>query len=242
MLNDLLLLSGNDIPFTSAQLTIHQPTVKEIAYVGEESFYTGCEFLKFTKDKLNEEDRNHLENYSNFEVIMSIMKEKNPVVQKNKTCAQMVLSLIFPDATITFENMEIIITEKEAQGKINKNNYEEFLEILNTMFCLKQGAEEYNPEGQYAQRIAEKLRKRHQKLAEDKPSEAKVSILSRYISILTIGQQKDMNSLLNYTIYQLFDEFTRFELYLSYDIYLKAKLAGAKDVKEVDDWMKDIHS
>ena len=83
MLNDLLLLSGNDIPFTSAQLTIHQPTVKEIAYVGEESFYTGCEFLKFTKDKLNEEDRNHLENYSNFEVIMSIMKEKNPVVQKN---------------------------------------------------------------------------------------------------------------------------------------------------------------
>ena len=138
--------------------------------------------------------------------------------------------------------MEIVITEKEAQGKINKNNYEEFLEILNTIFCLKQGAEEYNPEGQYAQRIAEKLRKRHQKLAEDKPSEAKVSILSRYISILTIGQQKDMNSLLNYTIYQLFDEFTRFELYLSYDIYLKAKLAGAKDVKEVDDWMKDIHS
>ena len=42
MLNDLLLLSGNDIPFTGAQLTIHQPTIKEIAYVGEENFYTGC--------------------------------------------------------------------------------------------------------------------------------------------------------------------------------------------------------
>ena len=49
MLNELLLLSGNDIPFSEAQVTIHQPTIKEIAYVGEDSFYTGCEFLRFSK-------------------------------------------------------------------------------------------------------------------------------------------------------------------------------------------------
>ena len=34
--NELLLLSGNDIPFIEAQITIHQPTIKEIAYIGEE--------------------------------------------------------------------------------------------------------------------------------------------------------------------------------------------------------------
>ena len=34
MLNKLLLLSGNDIPFVEAQMIIHQPSLKEIAYVG----------------------------------------------------------------------------------------------------------------------------------------------------------------------------------------------------------------
>ena len=41
MLNDLLLLSGNDIPFLEAQVNIHQPSIKEIAYIGEESFFIG---------------------------------------------------------------------------------------------------------------------------------------------------------------------------------------------------------
>ena len=27
-----------------------------------------------------------------------------------------------------------------------------------------------------------------------------------------------------------------------YDIYVQAKMAGAKDLEEVDNWMKDIHS
>ena len=42
-------------------------------------------------------------------------------------------------------------------------------------------------------------------------------------------------------VYQLFDEFQRFQLKMGYDIYLKAKMAGAQDIKEPDDWMKDIH-
>jgi hypothetical protein len=29
---------------------------------------------------------------------------------------------------------------------------------------------------------------------------------------------------------------------MGYDMYLKAKLAGAKDIKEPEDWMKDIHA
>jgi hypothetical protein len=56
-----------------------------------------------------------------------------------------------------------------------------------------------------------------------------------------VGEHKDINTLMNYTVYQLFDEFQRFELKLAYDMNLKARLAGAKDVKEPEDWMKDLH-
>ena len=244
MLNDLLLLSGNDIPFPEAQIAIHQPSIKEIAYIGEENFYTGCEFLKFSKDKLNEQDRIHLESYSNFEVLMSIMREQNVVVQKNKICVMMVLSMLFPQYDITFKKEAISLKKDNEECFINNNNFEEFKKILNIIFCLSGGNNEqgeYNPGGEMSRRIAEKLNRRHQKLAEEKPSEYKIAILSRYISILAVGQQKDINSLLQYTVYQLFDEFKRYELKIQYDTYFKAKLAGAKDLKEVEDWMKDIH-
>ena len=92
-----------------------------------------------------------------------------------------------------------------------------------------------------AKRIADKLKKRHQKLADKEPNK-KIDIISRYVSILAVGQKKDMNTFFNYTVYQLFDEFKRYQLKEGYDIYIQAKMAGAKDLKEVDDWMADIHS
>ena len=59
MLTDLLLLSGNDLPFAKAQMTIHQPRIREIAFIGEDYFFTGCEMLKFSKNILSEEDKVH---------------------------------------------------------------------------------------------------------------------------------------------------------------------------------------
>jgi hypothetical protein len=51
-----------------------------------------------------------------------------------------------------------------------------------------------------------------------------------------------MNELLQYTVYQLFDEFRRFKMKEEYDIYVQAKMAGAKDLDEIENWMSDIHS
>lgn len=248
MQNDLLLLSGNDIPFYGAQISIHQPTIKEIAYIGEETFYTGCEFLRFSKDKLTEEDRNSLGDKTNFEIIMSIIREQNITIQQQKTAVLMLLSLIFPNYTIRFnvDSIDLGKPDTEEVFKITNKNYDEFLDILNSMFCLKAtigNADEYEAEGELAKRIADKLRKRHQKMAEQQPeSKKKVAILSRYVSIIATGQQKNINDILQYTVYQLFDEFQRYQLKINFDIYLQAKMAGAKDLEEVDDWMKDIHS
>ena len=75
MINELLLLSGNDIPFEDAQIIIHPPTLKEIAYIGEEAFFVGCELLKFSKDILTDEDKSHLVDQSNFDILMLIMNE-----------------------------------------------------------------------------------------------------------------------------------------------------------------------
>lgn len=249
MLNDLLLLSGNDIPFEKARTVIHQPTIKEIAYIGEECFFAGCDFLKFSKNKLSEQDKVHLEHMTNFDIIMSIMMAKEVEVQKSKVQAFMVLSLLFPRYSINLEQRAIAFQDEENINnfKIDNENFENFKEILDEMFCLKlDGADggAYNAQDPLSKKIAEKFERRRQMLSEKKDAQQqsnKVAILSRYVSILAVGQKKDINQLLNYTVYQLFDEFNRFELKSSYDIYLQAKMAGAQDLKEVEDWMKDIH-
>lgn len=250
MISELLLLSGNDIPFPEAQISIHPPTIKDIGYIGEEAFFSGCELLNFSKDVLSSEDKSHLENKDNFEVFMSIMKDKKTVaIQSNRISAMLVLSLIFPIYQISFlEDKIALIKENDNRENeeyyITKDNFEDFKKLLVAIFCLKRNEAEtptYNPMGDRARKIAEKLQRGREKVAAIKNEVKKIAVLSRYISILAVGEHKDMNDLLQLTVYQLFDEFERFELKQSYDAYFKAKLAGAKDIDEVDNWMKDIH-
>lgn len=245
MLNDLLLLSGTDIPFHQAQISIHQPTIKEISFIGEEAFFIGCELLNFSKDILSTEDKTNLEDRTNFEVFMSIMKDKSLTAQKGKVSALMVLTLIFPGYEIHMQKDCISLVKEDDVHNINDKNFEDFKEIIVDMFCLKKRSEEqeYNPAGKRAKELAEKMKKGRQRAAAVKgEAQKKVSLLSRYISILSVGEGKGFDTLLGYTVYQLFDEFNRFELKQKYDIYVQAKMAGAKDLEEVDNWMKDIHS
>lgn len=246
MLNDLLLLSGIDIPFPQAQINIHQPTIKEISYIGEEALFSGCELLNFSKDKLSNEDKNDLENNSDFEILMSIMEDKSLTVQKNKIYSIMVLTILFPGYQISMEPTRIIFSkENEEDHYINEKNFDEFKEIISTIFCLKDhfnGSDEYNAVTRKGKEIAEKLKKGRATAAKAKGESQKIALLSRYMSILAVGEQKSFETLLNYTVYQLFDEFTRYELKQNFDLYIQAKMAGASGLDEVENWMKDIHS
>lgn len=246
MINDLLLLSGIDIPFIDAQINIHQPKIKEIAYIGEDAFFTGCSLLNFSKDMLNTEDKISLENKTNFEVFMSIMRDKNTTLKKNRVSVMMVLALLFPDYNIQLvDNGIALIKKDEPPHFISKLNFEEFKSILIDMFCLNKKNKDdltYNPQSRKAKEIAEKLMRGRKRAAELKGEDPeKVAVLSRYVSILAVGESKSIDSLLQYTVYQLFDEFERFNLKTDFDAYFQMKLVGAKDLEEVENWMKDIH-
>lgn len=243
MVNDLMLLSGVDIPFLEAQIITHQPSIKEIGMIGEDVFYAGCGILNFSKESLSQEDRINLENRTNFEVLMSMMLGNHPTIYKNRINAIMVLTLMFPEYQITFTQQAIILKKEDEIHSINSENFERFKEILSAMFCLNgRGDEEtnFNPGGKKAQEIAEKLRKRKQVLAEQK-GDQKVSILHRFASILAVGQRQNLNEILGYTVYQLFDQYDRFELKEMNDMHFRAQLAGARDLQEVDNWRKEIH-
>jgi len=237
-IDELILLSGNDIPFPQAQLIIHVPTLKEIGYIGEENFHMGCHFIIFDKNNLSQEDKNNLENLSNFDIFMSVMNSREKTA--HKTNALSVLSLLFPNYEIKFEKDKMLLQKENFSSIINEQNYEDFRDILNQIFCLDVGKEEnINPADALAAKIAEKIKKGKEKVAKSKNESVKMNIYSRYISILGTGN--NLIDYLNYTIYQLRDQFERFQLKENNDIYIKAKLAGAQNMEEVDNWMEDIH-
>lgn len=248
--NNLLLLSGNDIPFEQAQLIIHQPTIKQIAFLGQNTFYEGCEYLIFSKDKLKKQDKLHLVSLTDFEVLMAILKNKDSVINRIKNNMELVLLLLFPEYKISFLPSSIMLSRKigeEIERKIiDKDNFESFKGIVSQMFCLDSlhgGDVKYNPGGPQAMALVKKFQERRRKLAEikNKGRNSSISIIFQYVSILAVGQQKDMNSLLQYTIFQLFDQYKRFKLRQEFKIFIEAKIAGAKDLKDVN-WMKDLYS
>ena len=244
-MNELLLLSGNDIPFPEAQVTIHQPRIYEIAYIGEEAFYTGCGFLDFSKKILDDKDKVRLSNYTDFNILMSIMISKDSSVKHNIENALLVLSLLFPLYEIGVRADAIVLKQNDKEYLITEKNFDAFKKILQSIFSLgnKDNESDYNPSDSMAKRIAEKFKKRQEqlkKLANEKSDSKKFDILSRYVSILAVGAEKDINSLMNYTVYQLYNEFQRFQLKVQWDAYLQARMAGAQDLDEVDNWMIDL--
>ena len=245
MENDLLFLSGNDIPFIEAQVIIHQPTLKEIAYIGERDFFIGCGLLDFSKNLLNEKDKSNLGNYSDFDILMSIMIRRNPETVTTIDAAIKVLTLIFPLYDVEVRNNVIALKQDDKEFYLTRANYSVFKEILSSMFCLNLGKQKdnFNPQGDMASRIAEKLKNRHKHLAKLKGMKIdgkRIAILSHYASILAIGCQLSLNDLMDYTVYQLYDEFQRYQLKVQWDAYVQARMAGAKDLEEVDNWMIDL--
>lgn len=245
-LSEILLLSKNDIPFVEAQVNIHQPTISEISFISEESFHIGCQLLTFSKKLLSQQDKINLENSTDFEIFMSIMNSKESRVQNN--AAINVLTLLFPEYEIKITMDKILFIKETFQSSLNENNFYVFQEIIKQMFDMENSVDEeaqptYNPADALAAKIAEKLKKGQNKAVEKNKSEEfkKIAIFSRYVSILAVGEKKDINDLMQYTVYQLKDEFKRYRMKDKFDMYVKAKMAGAQDLEEVDDWMKDIH-
>ena len=43
------------------------------------------------------------------------------------------------------------------------------------------------------------------------------------------------------TVYQLYDLMERYNLYINWDIDIRSRMAGAKNDKPIESWMKQIH-
>lgn len=191
------------------------------------------------------QDKTNLEGFTNFEILMTIIKNQDIAIQKSKVCLQLVLFLLFPDYQINFLPMSIMLSKDSEHHLIDKENFEIFRDIVSSMFCLdniKNNKDQYNPGGPQAKAIADKIREGKKKVAKQKQNNNEEDqLLESYVSILAVGQKKDINKLMQYSIYQLFNQLRRFKMKNNFDLWFRAKMAGAQNLQDIDNWMGSLN-
>lgn len=234
-------MCGTDIP-TEYQLTIHQPKLQEISFIGEQDFFLGAQCLTLNKSMFIE-DKDALLNTNNFQIFMMIMQEKQAKDQKKAT--QQVLTLLFPDYKVLFTPNSLLFQNQKTNESIivDSSNFEQLQELFKLIFCVKNGPmdqQAFNPGSKKAQEIAKKLQRGRERIAAEKHQNT-ASVFSQYISMLSVGLHLPIQHLVELTMFQLYDLVERFMLWLNWDIDIKSRLAGGKPDKEPDNWMKNLH-
>ena len=237
----LALMCGIDIPIPECQLVIHQPRIREIAYLGEQDFFTGVQTLCIDK-KMIIQDKALLDTTNNFQIFMTIMSEKETA--DKKAAVQQVCTLLFPDCKTIFTPRSIILQSKSGMITIDENNFEPMQQIVTQICCLRSGPgdqQSFNPANEKAAEIARKLMRGRQIVAEQK-GETNTSIFSQYLSTLTVGlHSMSLQDLMDLTMFQLYDLIERYMLYINWDMDIRSRLAGGKPDAKPDNWMKNIH-
>ncbi len=238
-------MAGIDIPIPELQLTIHVPVIKEIALMGETKFFMAVQYLCLDKESLIQ-DETLLSSLTNFQVLMKVLEQSQDKDKKNAVI--MLLTLLFPDYIPAITRNSIILT-KQGENQpllIDDNNFDIFQSVLKEILCVNslfQGNNViYNPANGRAKEIAEKLMRGRRKVAEIKSKGNNESVLTRYISILTIGSNTmSLEDCLNLNMFQIFDLMERYNAFIEWDVDLRVRLAGGKPDKPVESWMRDIH-
>lgn len=246
-MNKLQLIAGVDIAIPELQTSLHQPRIKEIAYLGEIEYFSVLSTFCFNKELLmaqNPQGASNLAPMSNFQIFMTMINEAK-AVQKEDVLS--VFTLLFPGYTAQFLPRSVFFVNAQTQHNfiLDEKTFDFFQPIIREVGGYNNKAKDselnYNPANEKAAAIAAKLMKGRAKVAELK-GEGQGGTLSKYVSILTVAlQSMSLEDCLNLTIYQLYDLIERYGLYMSWDLDIRSRLAGGKPDSKPDDWMKNIH-
>ena len=238
----LALMTGIDFPIPECQLIVHQPTLTDIAFIGETDFFIGMQCLCISKTMVIE-DESLLEETNNFQIFMTVMSQSETKDKKRST--ELVLSLLFPKYKVIISPRSLIFSSNGETITIDENNFDFLQNALKSIFCFNNGPmdqQAFNPGDAKAREIAQKLARGRQRVAAEQDAQGgSGSAFSKYISILTIGAHIDFLCAMKLTMFQLYDLIERYYLYTNWDLDIKTRLAGGKPDSRPDDWMKNIH-
>ena len=239
-----LYLSGQDVPIFECNIAIHQPTIKQIIAIKETTFISTIQLFGKIDDNIAKiRELNPLtEQFTDFQLFMAMLNQDDKIKKNIDTFFE----LIFPQYTVEINNNDICFFYEDRKiGIINLYNYKIFCDTIDQLFGLPTDKKKYNPANKKAEELANKFKKRAEILAKQKgQSDDSPSLFGSYISILSVGMNLDINILLNYTPFQLYDIFNRYWKKVSSDFYQRVSTMPMMDVskmEEPDSWTNNLY-
>lgn len=241
MIDTLALMTGIDIPIPEIQITLHQPTCKEIALIGRESYLLGAQCLCLDKSSFFQ-DKSLLKDTSTFQIFMTIMADDS--MKEKKKDVLNALQLFFPQYSAQFlpRSLGLFNLETKEMKIIDEQNFEILQEYIKDVLCITKEKNEFNPKDEKAREIVEKLKRGRQRIAAEKAADNNGDTFTQYLSVITIAiPSMSLQEAMNLTMFQLRDLVERYSMYNAWEIDIRSRLAGAKVNKEPEDWMRCIH-
>ena len=240
---DLVLYTGKDIVFES-NFKIHQPTIAELS----ERLPDEKDFFKLVQVLTIKNSESPRENFQTF--LMLLLGWQNILDENSRIGILKLLELLFKDYSLKLdkEELNIQIWKNNDFIVLNGENFVKFQDIIKGIFAydtiFKGGKEgDYNPGNDKAREIAEKLKKRHQKIAEQKGNQDK-SFFGNYLSVVSIGLGIDMTTLSEkLTVFQLIKELERIGMKQNFEQLLRIKtsfVTAGSSKEPLEDWMRFI--
>jgi hypothetical protein len=156
---------------------------------------------------------------------------------------QSAFDLLTPEYRFNFDpqkkEMSLISLKDSHSIVVDRELFMKIKSIAEQIFLLDKFFGESKKEklSPAAQKIADKIAKSERRIKEMKGEKEEDSYFARILSIM--GMHGDLDYLSNLTVYQLQNQFERFNLFTNYNQNMKASLAGATNVELVD-WYKKI--
>ena len=254
---ELLLMTGGEILLKDPLVKIQQPTMKQIALKGESEFFRSMnifyigpepliEFINQLETLGEDEKEIILETITAYDNLLFLMRastaggaDEYKVVE----LTQSAFDLLIPEYRFNFDpqkkEMSLISLKDSHSIVVDGELFMKIKSVAEQIFLLDKffGDSEKEELSPAAQKIADKIAEQERKIREINGENEEGSYFARILSIM--GMHGDLDYLSNLTVYQLQNQFERFNLFTHYNQNMKAALAGASNV-ELEDWYKKI--
>lgn len=254
---ELLLMTGGEILLKDPLVKIQQPTMKQIALKGESEFFRSMNIFYIRPEPLVEfinqletlgEDEKEIlletiTAYDNLLFVMQASTVDGTDKYKMVELTQSAFDLLIPEYRFNFDlqkkEMSLISLKDSHSIVVDGELFMKIKSVAEQIFLLDKffGDSEKEELSPAAQKIADKIAESERKIKEMNGEKEEGSYFARLLSIM--GMHGDLDYLSNLTVYQLHNQFERFNLFTNYNQSVRASLAGATNVELVD-WYKKI--
>lgn len=240
-------LSGAQIRIPQCGLFVTPPTVRQVEQLGEDDFLLCVRMLSADWAFMDAVKRDvpSMKDVPDIQVILAVINSDEQAKEK----VRQFMELLCPGFDVEFTKNSINVKDPSdgtVRGQINPFNSKYFsTTVKELLWPPVKNEDAFDPANDKAREIARKLEEGRKLREREKGKSGNGgSLFALYASVLSVGLGIDINSVYDYTPFQLYDSFDRYVKKVQYDLYMKIRttpMMSTENMEEPEHWMSGLY-